>query len=69
MDDLLLLQRGGYEVYYGPLGPKGRSLIKYIEAIPGVTRCPHRMNPASWMVRSVLVFCMYCVIASWMVRA
>jgi len=50
MDNLLLLQRGGWEVYFGPVGARGRDLVRYLEAIPGTPRCPRRMNPASWML-------------------
>lgn len=50
MDNLLLLQRGGHQVYIGPVGPRGRNVVRYLESIPGTPRCPKRMNPASWML-------------------
>ena len=49
-DSLLLLQRGGWQVFFGPTGPRSRDLVRYLEAIPGTPRCPRRMNPASWML-------------------
>jgi hypothetical protein len=53
-DDLLLLQRGGYEVYMGPLGHHGRDIVRYLEAVPGTPRCPKGMNPASYMLDVLL---------------
>lgn len=49
-DELLLLQRGGYQVYFGPVGRRGAALTRYMEAIEGAPRCPRGMNPASWML-------------------
>ena len=49
-DDMLLMQRGGWLAYFGPLGPKARDMVAYVEAIPGVHRCPRGMNPASWVL-------------------
>ena len=49
-DDMVLLQRGGYEAYLGPLGRRGRALVRYIEALPDAPRWPRNMNPASWML-------------------
>ena len=49
-DEILLMQRGGWMAYCGPIGPRGSLLVSYIEAIPGVHRCPKSMNPASWML-------------------
>jgi hypothetical protein len=49
-DRLLLLQRGGWQVYFGPVGRHGRDLVKYMESIPGTPKCPRKMNPASWML-------------------
>lgn len=46
-DDLLLLQRGGWQVYYGPLG---RPFVRYLEALPGVSLCPPDTNVATWML-------------------
>ena len=45
-DDLLLMQRGGFMAFLGPVG----DLVPYLEAIPGVHRLPRAMNPASWML-------------------
>jgi hypothetical protein len=49
-DDLLLLKSGGKTVYYGPIGFRGSSVRQYFEGLPGVSRMPRRMNPASWVV-------------------
>jgi ABC-type multidrug transport system ATPase subunit/ABC-type multidrug transport system permease subunit len=49
-DEILLMQRGGYMAYFGPVGRKGASLVTYIESVPGVRKCPRNMNPASWML-------------------
>jgi hypothetical protein len=51
-DNLLLLQRGGWQVYMGPIGrhQHGRDLVRYMESIPGTQRCPKGMNAASWML-------------------
>lgn len=37
-DELLLLRRGGWVVYFGPLGAEGRQLVEYFEAIPQAPR-------------------------------
>lgn len=50
MDDLLLLQKGGWPAYFGPIGAGGRVMVSYMQTLPGVTPCPRRMNPASWML-------------------
>jgi energy-coupling factor transporter ATP-binding protein EcfA2 len=51
-DDLLLLQRGGWQVYLGPLGADGDAgdLKAYLATLPGARPCPDGMNPASWML-------------------
>ena len=50
-DDLLLLQAGGWQVYYGPLGEKGADLIAYLQAsLPACPSFPRGYNPASWML-------------------
>ena len=38
------------QVYFGPLGPRGESVVRYLEAFDGVPRCPPRSNPAGWML-------------------
>lgn len=52
-DDLLLLQRGGYLTYFGPLGRQGRTVREYLQKIPGISPCPPAMNVASWMLDSL----------------
>jgi hypothetical protein len=49
-DDLLLMQRGGFLVYFGPVGPEGAALVGYLQGVPGAHACPAAMNPASWML-------------------
>jgi len=49
-DHLLLLQRGGYQAYLGPLGRGGKDLIRYLSGVEGVPPCPPGMNPSSWML-------------------
>jgi len=49
-DRLLLLQSGGFQVFFGELGPKARYLEDYLSALPGVTPRPPEVNPASWML-------------------
>ena len=49
-DDLLLLQRGGWEAYLGPLGRHGREMLAYLETMPGAMSCPRGYNPSSWML-------------------
>ena len=38
------------QVYLGPIGRKGRDLIRYLESVPGMPAWPRGMNPASWML-------------------
>lgn len=38
------------QVYFGPIGDRCRSLIAFLEAIPGVPPCPAGGNPGSWML-------------------
>ncbi|KAL3745058.1 hypothetical protein ACJRO7_014206 [Eucalyptus globulus] len=49
-DELILLTRGGREIYTGPLGPQCRTLITYFESIPGVVRIGDDTNPANWVM-------------------
>jgi hypothetical protein len=49
-DDLLLLQRGGYMAFLGPMGPGGAAMVAYLSAVPGAHACPSGMNPGSWML-------------------
>ncbi|XP_031487829.1 pleiotropic drug resistance protein 1-like [Nymphaea colorata] len=48
--ELFLLKEGGEEIYVGPLGQQCCRLIKYFEAINGVTKIRERYNPATWML-------------------
>ncbi|GAB4842032.1 transcription factor [Ancistrocladus abbreviatus] len=49
-DELLLLKRGGKEIYVGPLGQHSSLLIKYFEGIQGVPKIKDGYNPATWML-------------------
>ncbi|KAJ4707958.1 pleiotropic drug resistance protein 1-like [Melia azedarach] len=49
-DELLLLKRGGEEIYVGPLGSYSFQLIKYFEGIDGVPKIRDGYNPATWML-------------------
>ncbi|KAH7847927.1 hypothetical protein Vadar_031716 [Vaccinium darrowii] len=49
-DELLLLKRGGEEIYVGPLGHHSAHLIAYFEGINGVSKVKDGYNPATWML-------------------
>ncbi|XP_052206566.1 pleiotropic drug resistance protein 1-like isoform X2 [Diospyros lotus] len=49
-DELLLLKRGGEEIYFGPLGRLSCHLIEYFEGINGVSEIKDGYNPATWML-------------------
>ncbi|PWZ09069.1 ABC transporter G family member 36 [Zea mays] len=49
-DELFLMKRGGEEIYAGPLGHNSSELIKYFEAIQGVSKIKDGYNPATWML-------------------
>jgi len=49
-DDMLLLQRGGYQVYFGELGVGGSSMVNYLQSLNMAQALPEGMNPASWML-------------------
>ncbi|XP_042498687.1 ABC transporter G family member 39-like [Macadamia integrifolia] len=49
-DELFLMQRGGVEIYVGPLGHHSCQLIKYFEGICGVPKIKDGYNPATWML-------------------
>ncbi|KAI9161453.1 hypothetical protein LWI28_017604 [Acer negundo] len=49
-DELLLLKRGGQEIYVGPLGRQSCHLIKYFQGIEGVSQIKDGYNPATWML-------------------
>ncbi|GBG34978.1 ABC transporter G family member 31 [Hondaea fermentalgiana] len=53
-DRLLLLRRGGEMVYFGDLGPKSRTLLDYLQGIPGTKpMADARYNPATYMLEVV----------------
>ncbi|CAO2820693.1 unnamed protein product [Amaranthus hypochondriacus] len=49
-DELLLLKRGGQQIYFGPIGRHGVQLIKYFEGINGIQKIKESYNPATWML-------------------
>ena len=49
-DDLLLLQRGGWQVYFGPIGARSAALVAHLTSLPGTPPLPRGFNPASWML-------------------
>ncbi|XP_024171768.2 pleiotropic drug resistance protein 1 isoform X3 [Rosa chinensis] len=49
-DEMLLLKRGGEEIYVGPLGHHSSQMIEYFEEICGVSKIKDGYNPATWML-------------------
>ncbi|KAL6344901.1 hypothetical protein AAG906_006658 [Vitis piasezkii] len=49
-DELLLLKRGGEEIYTGPIGHHSSHLIKYFEGINGISKIKDGYNPSTWML-------------------
>ncbi|KAL8118564.1 hypothetical protein AgCh_016184 [Apium graveolens] len=49
-DELFLMKRGGLELYAGPVGRHSCELIKYFEAIEGISKIKDGYNPATWML-------------------
>eukprot|EP00261_Vitis_vinifera_P036373 XP_019077616.1 PREDICTED: pleiotropic drug resistance protein 1-like [Vitis vinifera] len=49
-DELLLMKRGGQEIYVGTLGRHSSHLINYFEGIEGVSKIKDGYNPATWML-------------------
>ncbi|XP_057969760.1 pleiotropic drug resistance protein 1-like [Malania oleifera] len=49
-DELFLMKRGGESIYVGPLGRHSCHLVKYFEAIEGVSKIKDGYNPATWML-------------------
>ncbi|KAK9682594.1 hypothetical protein RND81_10G084300 [Saponaria officinalis] len=49
-DELLLLKRGGTQIYFGPIGRHGCHLIEYFKGIYGVPKIKDGYNPATWML-------------------
>lgn len=49
-DDLLLLKKGGYSVYYGELGDSSARMINYFQK-HGASPIDAGDNPANWMLR------------------
>ena len=49
-DDLLLLQRGGWQAYCGPVGRDGADVAAFLGGLPGARPLPPGMNAATWML-------------------
>jgi ABC-type multidrug transport system ATPase subunit/ABC-type multidrug transport system permease subunit len=52
-DRLVLLASGGHQLFFGSLGIRCKHFIPFIEATEGVSKCPPRYNPASWMLEEM----------------
>lgn len=50
-DRLLLLERGGYTVYFGPVGKDSCHLVEYFKQ--NGAECPEAVNPAEFMLDAV----------------
>lgn len=48
-DRLLLLGKGGEQLYFGEIGPSGSAVIDYFESC-GAPPCPPGANPAEWII-------------------
>jgi ABC-type multidrug transport system ATPase subunit len=49
-DELLLLKRGGWPIFSGPLGPECQRLVAYFESIPNCKKLKSGYNPATYML-------------------
>ena len=49
-DELLLLKRGGWTIYYGPLGDNSKDLVQYFESVNGAKHLQQGYNPATYML-------------------
>jgi ABC-type cobalamin/Fe3+-siderophores transport system ATPase subunit len=49
-DELLLLKRGGWPIYYGPLGDDSQMLVDWFESVPGAQTLSSGYNPATYML-------------------
>jgi ABC-type multidrug transport system ATPase subunit len=49
-DELLLLKRGGHQIFYGPLGHYSQNLVDYFQAVPGTIQLKAGYNPATYML-------------------
>jgi ABC-type multidrug transport system ATPase subunit len=49
-DELLLLKRGGQQIYTGPLGRESATLVNYFQSVPGARPLRAGYNPASYML-------------------
>jgi ABC-type multidrug transport system ATPase subunit len=49
-DELLLLKRGGRQIYTGPLGPGSATLLDYFQSVEGAKKLRAGYNPATYML-------------------
>lgn len=47
-DQLLMMKRGGWVVYFGDIGRHSASLIRHFESFPEVPKFQAGQNPSSW---------------------
>ena len=52
-DHLVLMQRGGSLIYFGPTGPEASALVAYLRGLPDVGPLPACANPADWMLQVI----------------
>jgi len=52
-DRLVLLATGGHQMYFGDLGSRARTFIRYLSAVPRVRPIKPNYNPATWMLEEV----------------
>jgi len=52
-DRLVLLAAGGHQIYFGDLGSRARTFIRYLSAVPRVRPIKPNYNPATWMLEEV----------------
>lgn len=50
---LLVLQKGGQTVFFGPQGHECETLIRFLESMPGTVPLKEGINPANWMLEVV----------------
>ena len=46
-------------VFFGPLGPQGSNLIRYLQSTPEMPPIGEDMNPASWMLSEYCIMNMH----------
>jgi ABC-type multidrug transport system ATPase subunit len=49
-DELLLLKRGGHQIFYGPLGTDSQHLVAYFQSVPNSLKLKDGDNPATYIL-------------------